>query len=301
MINATNDKANDYMNWDNGDQPLVDAAFLAMGILSARTQLWDKLPEETRKLLLTEMKRTRKIAPWRSNWILFSSIIEVFILVMEGEDDCVKSVIDYGVSQFEQWYIGDGFYKDGDNFHFDYYESIVIHPFLLEISKLVDWIEEDKYKIRALRYAKILESFISLDGTYPAMGRSICYRGGVFYLLSKLIQEGVICDEQKENIHMSPAEIRTSLMSVLNRFMSSDIFDENGWLVPGMVKLQPSLSEEYVNTGSLYMFMAMFVCTGRPEDDLFWQEDKTLHKSSLIWQGNDIIADTSLEGWKRDS
>jgi hypothetical protein len=41
--------------------------------------------------------------------------------------------IDYAVRQMEQWYVGDGQYADGPEFRFDYYNSFVIHPFLLDI------------------------------------------------------------------------------------------------------------------------------------------------------------------------
>lgn len=300
ITNAVDPDAKDYMNWNEGDQPLVDAAFFAMGILNARVQLWEKLSEKTQRELLNAIKSTRRILPWRSNWILFSSIIEVFVYIFEGEEFCVKSVIDYGISQFEEWYVGDGFYKDGDIFHFDYYESIVIHPFLLEISKDIPWIDEKKYRNRAMRYAKLLEASISKDGSFPLVGRSLCYRGGVLYLLSKIIQEDMLDENAAENISISAAEIRTSLMSVLNRLMASDIFDKDGWLLPGVVGYQPSLAEEYINTGSLYMFTSMFVCTGRAEQDSFWNDDKSCHKSDLIWQGNNVKADSSLEGWKRD-
>ena len=38
---ATDPASPDFMNFDKGEQPLADAAFLAQGILCARTVLWD--------------------------------------------------------------------------------------------------------------------------------------------------------------------------------------------------------------------------------------------------------------------
>ncbi len=292
--NAVNPCADDYMNWDKGDQPLVDAAFLALGILQAKTELWDKLSNDGKKNLLREMKKTRKIRPWRSNWILFSAMIEVFIYEMEGENDCIKSVIDYAISQFEQWYVGDGFYKDGDCFHFDYYESIVIHPFLLEISKHIPWIDEEKYILRSLRYSKIILNMINKDGTYPLYGRSLCYRGGVFHLLSKIANDRLNYKDEK-NSSLSNAEIRTALMSVLNKYMNSNIFDKDGWLLIGIVDNQEGLAEEYINTGSLYMFLAIFIVLGC--DDSFWKGEKEYGFSANVWDGKNIDADSSLEGW----
>lgn len=201
IANAVDPSSGDFINWDEGDQPLVDAAFLVFGILQAKEQLWNHLDEDVKPNFCQAITRTRKIAPWRSNWILFSAMIEVFLYEISGEVFGVKSVIDYGISQFEQWYVGDGFYKDGDNFHFDYYESIVIHPFLLEFTRCITWIDgEQKYRERALKYFKILTSFIGDDGCYPAIGRSLCYRDGLFHLLAKMATDNEFDVDMDTNI-----------------------------------------------------------------------------------------------------
>lgn len=295
IANSVNPASLDYMNWYKGDQPLVDAAFLCLGILQAKNQLWNNLDGTVRHNFVQAIKRTRVISPWRSNWILFSAMIEVFLYETGDKESCVKSVIDYAVSQFEQWYVGDGFYKDGDNFHFDYYESIVIHPFLLEIVRRIPWIHHsEKYMERALRYSKILLTFISDDGCYPAIGRSLCYRGGVLHILSKLAVSGAF----ESNSEIEPKSVRTSLTNVLNRIMSDNIFDANGWLKIGLVQEQSNLAEPYVNTGSLYMFMVMFMITAIDPDNKFWKGGKSRDYSGRIWNGENLSADSALEGWR---
>src|SRR5699024_3164967 len=95
-----------------------------------------------------------------------------------------------------KWYVGDGTYGDGPHFHWDYYNSYVIQPMLLEVLKVVK--ESDLknaahdqkiYELslkRAQRYAYIQASLISPVGTYPPLGRSLAYRFGAFQLLSKM-------------------------------------------------------------------------------------------------------------------
>ena len=41
-----------------------------------------------------------------------------------------RTRVDYALRQHEQWYKGDGAYGDGPEFHWDYYNSFVIHPML---------------------------------------------------------------------------------------------------------------------------------------------------------------------------
>ena len=41
--------------------------------------------------------------------------------------------IDYAVREHQEWYVGDGLYGDGPQFHWDYYNSFVIQPMLLDV------------------------------------------------------------------------------------------------------------------------------------------------------------------------
>ena len=42
--------------------------------------------------------------------------------------------VEYAVREHEQWYKGDGAYGDGPSFHWDYYNSFVIHPMLVDVA-----------------------------------------------------------------------------------------------------------------------------------------------------------------------
>ena len=94
----------------------------------------------------------------------------------------------YGVKKFrDEWYKGDAMYGDGVDFHMDYYNSFVIHPMLKDVLVVMkkhniegaDFL--DTQLKRHARYAEILERFISPEGSFPVVGRSICYRFGVFH------------------------------------------------------------------------------------------------------------------------
>ena len=103
----------------------------------------------------------------------------------------------------------------------------------------------------------------------------------------------------KEDINLTKKAVRTSLTSVLNRIMSGDIFDKTGWLKIGVVKEQANLAEKYINTGSLYMFMAMFMITAIDAENVFWQGEKVYDYSSRLWNGENLDYDEALEGWKK--
>ena len=76
ISNGVNPQSPDYLNFNNGRQPLVDAAFLAHGLLRARTQLWDKLDKTTQERVIKELKSSRVIKPSETNWLFFSAMVE---------------------------------------------------------------------------------------------------------------------------------------------------------------------------------------------------------------------------------
>lgn len=82
---GTNPQSPDAMNFEKGDQPIVDAAFLAHGIIRAKNELYDQLPQDAKRNLVAAFKKTRTRKPHFSNWLLFSAMIETALLAI-GED-----------------------------------------------------------------------------------------------------------------------------------------------------------------------------------------------------------------------
>jgi hypothetical protein len=122
------------MKFEGAGQPLVDAAFLALAFVRS-PWLWEHLDATTKQNVVNSFVKTREIKPGFSNWILFSGMIEAFFCKYGYSWDILR--IEYCYRQFEQWYLGDGIYGDGEKFHYDYYNSYVIQPFLVNIHQVV--------------------------------------------------------------------------------------------------------------------------------------------------------------------
>ena len=99
---ATNPESPDFMLFDEGGQPLVDAAFLAHALVRAPKALAAALPEETRKHLADALRSTRKIPAYNSNWLFFSAMVEAGLYVI-GEPYDIMRVI-YPMRVFQQLY-----------------------------------------------------------------------------------------------------------------------------------------------------------------------------------------------------
>ena len=283
----------DFLNFTRERQPLVDAAFLAQGLLRAKTALRDALDPATKKNLVAALDSTRVIAPPFNNWLLFAATVEAALATLGANWDRMR--VDYALRQHEQWYKGDGLYGDGPSFHWDYYNSFVIQPMLVDIlavcrEEMPAWKELDaRVRERAARYAAIQERLISPEGTFPAIGRSIAYRFGAFHLLAQTalrhaLPEGV-----------SPAQVRGAMTSVIKRSIEApDTFDADGWLRIGFCGHQPGVGETYISTGSLYLCSVGLLPLGLPAADDFWAAPPQPWTSVRAWGGQAFPIDHAL-------
>ncbi len=294
IANGVDPASPDYLNFASGGQRLVDAAFLAHALLRAPRALWEELSGTTKERLITELRRTRDQKPFASNWLLFSAMIEAFFCAA-GVEDWDSMRIDYALRQHDQWYKGDGLYGDGASFHFDYYNSFVIQPMLVDILDAVggrfqDWQNmRDRILRRASRYAAIEERLIAPDGTYPIVGRSIAYRYGAFQHLAQMALEHRLPEG------LSPAAVRCALNAVIRKVQSApDMFDAQGFLTVGVCGHQPGAGEGYISTGSLYLCTTVFLPLGLAPDDPFWIAPDTDWTSKAVWSGRDFPPDHAI-------
>ncbi len=294
LHNATDPNGADFMNFNKGGQPLVDAAFLAQALLRAPRQLWEPLDVQTKANIIAALKSTRVITPGYSNWLLFSATIEAALIKFDDNGDMMR--IDYALKQHQLWYKGDGAYGDGPDFHWDYYNSFVIQPMLLEVLQTLNQLKHDKEPDYALalkhaqRYAAVLERFISPEGTYPPLGRSLAYRFGAFQLLSKVALLKTLPNDIK------PQQVRAALYTLIKRQIEAPgTFDAKGWLQIGLYGHQPEIGEGYISTGSLYLCSQAFLILGLPVSDEFWQKADADWTAKKIWNGEDVNTDHAVD------
>lgn len=288
---ATDPKSPDFLNFRDGQQPLVDAAFLAHGVLRAPDQLWKELDASTRNNLAAALRATRAITPGFNNWLLFSAMVETALAFMGEEWDAMR--VDYALRSHQQWYAGDGMYGDGPSFHWDYYNSFVIQPMFLDVLSLAgsrrwDAMRPDVEK-RAQRYAAIQERLIAPDGSYPPIGRSITYRCGAFQLLAQMALR------KQLPAPLTGAQVREALTAMMQRVLGAPgTFDADGWLTIGLCGHQPHLGESYISTGSLYLCSTVMLPLGLPPSDEFWSAAAQDWTSKKLWNGRDELADHAL-------
>lgn len=297
-IDAATDPASpDFLNFNQGAQPLVDAAFLAQAMLRAPLELWQKLPPRVQKNVVAALASGRPIKAGENNWKLFATMVEVFLHRAHQPRDDAR--LFEGLVKHREWYVGDGMYGDGPEFHWDYYNSFVIQPMLVEALDVVadeaeEWRElRTKALERLSRYAAIQERMIAPDGSFPVLGRSLAYRSGAFQGLALAALRKILPKD------VAPAQARVALTRVIRRTLEAPgTWDAQGWLRIGLAGAQPGLGETYISTGSLYLCSVVLLPLGLPPADPFWSAPPVATTWERAWSGEDLPADKAIKSPK---
>ncbi|MDR3313811.1 MAG: DUF2264 domain-containing protein [Oscillospiraceae bacterium] len=265
------------------NQRLVEAAFLAQGILRAPRALLGKLTPAVRKNLADSLRQTRAVVPYYCNWLFFSGMVEAMLCALGEAWDAVR--VEYVLRSAEKFYQGDGFFGDGERLAMNYYNSFVMHPMFLDMLAVLGE-KNDGWRAsvpvetaRASRYASVLERMIAPDGSYPPLGRSLAYRFGAFHALAQAALQHNLGE------HLPPNQVRSALTAVIERTLTPGTFDDSGWLRIGFCGAQPGVGEYYIRTGSLYLCTTVFLPLGLAPSDPFWAGEAAAWTSKTMWSG----------------
>lgn len=289
----------DYLLWHSEGQPLVDSAYFTSALLRAPDALWKPLDATTRRRIITEITGLRRVSPPYTNWLLFAAMNEAFLLSVGEPWDPVR--IDLAVKKFKEWYVGDGWYSDGDRFHFDYYNSFVIQPMLVQILEVLvrcdarfnnlKPAEELAIALRRMqRYAGHLERMIGPDGAFAAIGRSLTYRTAAHQPL------GYLAWRERLPQTLQPARVRAATAAAQRRvFADPSNFDDRGFLTIGFARHQPTLGDVYSNAGSMYIASESLIALGLPADNDFWTAPPSDWTMRQAFAGNDFQKDYAVD------
>jgi hypothetical protein len=288
--NAVNPDNPDYLLWKGSGQVLVDAAFLASSFIRAPKALWEPLDPATKERYIKEFKSLRQIRSSYNNWLLFRAMIEAFLVSIDEEYDIYA--LDISIRKINEWYLGDGWYGDGPEFSLDYYNGYVINPMLVEIievmnnKKIDSPVKFDLALRRMQRYNQLIERLISPEATFPAVGRSMTYRMGVFQPLALSAWKYGLPKT------MTNGQVRNELTCVMKRMFSVEgNFNKEGFLQLGFVGHQPEIADSYTNTGSLYLTSFVFLPLGLPADHPFWTAPAEEWTSLKAWSSKPFLKD----------
>jgi hypothetical protein len=286
----------DHMPLAAGTNALVEAGFLGHALVRM-PRVVAMFDDGLRRRLADQFVGARAHVPWFNNWHCFAALAELGLAALGGSPDRLR--IDTALRHHETWYLGDGVYGDGPQFHADFYNSFVIQPMLLDLIRVAagwhpSWAEQAAaIRARATRHADVQERLIGPDGSFPVLGRSIAYRCGAFQHLAQCALQDLLPG------HLPPAQVRAALDAVQSRTLDpAGTWRADGFLTIGLSGAQPGLGEIYISTGSLYLCSTAFLPLGLGPAHPFWAAPARAWTGLAVWSGEDRPADHALHGFE---
>lgn len=264
---GTNPEGKEYWGgfW-NGDQRFVEMAAIAYGLILQPEKLWVPLSEGEKDNLAKWLNGINQYELPVCNWIFFA------ILVNLALKSCGRAYsqekLDFYLDRAETFYLGDGWYQDGDSGRKDYYISFAIHFYSLFYARIME--KEDPgrsrlFKERALMFAREFIYWFDEDGAALPYGRSLAYRFAQVSFFSACLMAEVY--------PFSAGQMKGLIARHLRWWLGQKMFDRDGILTIGYGYPNLTMSEIYNAPGSPYWSLKTFAVLMLPDEHPFWRAE----------------------------
>ncbi|KUO03122.1 DUF2264 domain-containing protein [Streptomyces caeruleatus] len=248
---------------EDRSQPLVEAASIALALRLTRPLLWDRLDDGVRQRAAAWLGDGLTAEAWPCNWELFPVTVGGFLQEIGYEAEESRKAIDRGLGRIEEWYVGGGWYTDGDGRKYDYYNGWAMHLYPV----LHAWLAQDERLLDLYggRLSRHLEDYARLfggDGAPMHQGRSLTYR----FATTAPLWLGALTGRTP----LTPGETRRLSSGALKYFLERGAVDEHGLLSLGWHGPDEAVLQGYSGPASPYWASKGFLGLLLPADHEVW-------------------------------
>ncbi|HWU16842.1 MAG TPA: DUF2264 domain-containing protein [Devosia sp.] len=304
LANGTDPAHPEYWGQVNStDQRMVELAAIGFTLRLLPHLVWEPLPQKAKDNLAAYLKHARQFDYADNNWKFFRVLVDLGLEECGVEFD--RSLTEKYLEELDGFYLGDGWYRDGNVRRVDHYIPFAMHFYGLIYSKLAR--NDDKraaaYRERAALFAKDIRHWFDEDGGTLVFGRSLTYRfacGGFWGALAFADLEA-----------LPWGEIKGQFMRHLRWWSSQPIANRDGVLSVGYGYPNLIMSENYNSAGSPYWALKAFLPLALPEDHPFWTAEETpavtpsepvpLKHPGMVMQhtaGNVVALSSGQQNWQ---
>ena len=269
------------------DQRYVEMASIAYGMLFAADRLWEPLTDEAKNNLTKWLWQINEHDVCDSNWRFFRVLVNIALKKLGLR--CSEEKLNEDLTRLDEFYIADGWYKDGVHGQTDYYIAFAFHFYGLIYAKAMENDDPKRaalYKERAAKFAKTFIYWFDEDGEALPYGRSLTYRFAQTAFWSACLIAG---------IRPFPMDVMKGLIKRnLDNWLEKDIFDHGGILSVGYDYPNLLMAEHYNAHGSPYWGLKAYAFLMLPDNHEFWTAEAApmpaLEKQIAVKSANMLIS-----------
>jgi hypothetical protein len=253
--------------WSQGN---VEAAFVAQFLVLTSERVWPQLTaQEQRQVMNWLVPGDADKEVYGNNWSLFPTMRNVARAKLGYRVDV--NATDRYLDTIEAAYAADGWYSDGQDWAFDWYNSFILHPELLFWAMHEGQRDPERAERiirRARAYLHHIQYMFAANGSAVAFGRSLTYRTAVLAPLPLAIQAGVS--------PLPPGRARRLLSANLAYHMNGDPSSTNAMINGddligiGYLGSKTNVRDPYISVGSPYFASRILQVLALPPDHEFW-------------------------------
>ncbi len=248
-----------------GDPPMYDqvGSVFAMAVYIEPERYWNPLSDKQKKNLLNFLQKQVHTKAYDNNHYYFHTV-PVELLEQNGFESNRDSLTRMN-ERLLGWYRGDGWFLDGLNRGFDYYNLWGFQLFNQVLYKYnLKWREHfgGKIEFTTARFLETLPLLFGRDGGPIPWGRSLSYR----FAGNAAIAWAVVNDMST----LPPGQARRIASGSLKYFWDHGCLDNNNLLTIGYWGANASIAEPYLYYGDPYWATHGLACLLIPESDAFW-------------------------------
>lgn len=246
-------------------QIVVEMTAVAFGMIFLRETLQEQFDDAEIKQLTDWLQTANDVDYPQGNWLFFSVIINLALKLNGFSYSQAK--IDDALAALDRFYLGDGWYSDGDNQQRDYYVSFAFHFYGLIYATAVEDEWAQKFRERSQLFAKDFIYWFDSTGRSLPFGRSLTYRFAHVAFWSMFIVSG-----EYQRSQWSLGELKGVILRNFRWWSKHDFVYQRdhlqavGYGYPNLV-----MSEDYNSPASPMWSFKAFSILLLPAEHAFWQ------------------------------
>lgn len=286
VVAGTDPESPDYWGRNEGgwNQREVEAASVAEFLLRSRARVWDRLTTAEQDRIMAWLRPADHSLA--ANWLAFQ-IARNGALAALGRS-VPESALQEQLDRLERDYVGDGFYRDGHQHQFDWYNAFVVHAessFWRSVAGVDQAARVERLARRTQAFLGHMPYLFDAHGRIAPIGRSLAYRSAVLASLHASILAG---DE-----FIDHGLARRISAGNLRFHVEAGMFDAEQVVTRGYHGEQPGVVENYVRPGSQYFVTHALTVLALPPEHPFW----TAREQPLPADLGDFVHAIPAIGW----
>ena len=249
----------------NYDQRFVEMVPLTLALHLNKELLWDALDDTEKHNLHSWLNQINDWDSYPNNWQFFGILVNAMFKSLGLSYN--KEKMEAHLAKIDSYYLGDGWYSDGNERpQRDYYISFAMHFYGIIFAKtLPDDPRSEAFKERAKIFASDFINYFAANGPAIPHGRSLVYRFAHVAFWSALVYADI-----------KPFDwgiVKGIIQRNLQYWMTQPIFSPDGVLSLGYAYPNLIMTENYNAPGSPYWAFKAFILLAVDDDHPFWSAE----------------------------